>query len=58
MGTQGPRDENTTTRCAVGPLLENLTKSWSLNIVWILGRNGPLRFGALRHSIDGISARG
>lgn len=43
--------------CAMGGLLEMLTRPWTLHIVWLLSRNGPMRFGALRRSAVGISAR-
>jgi DNA-binding HxlR family transcriptional regulator len=38
-------------------LLEMLTRPWTLHILWLLSKNGPMRFGAMRRSIDGISAR-
>lgn len=43
--------------CAMGGLLEMLTRPWTLHIIWLLSRNGPMRFGALRRSAHGISAR-
>jgi DNA-binding HxlR family transcriptional regulator len=43
--------------CAMGGLLEMLTRPWTLHIVWLLSTNGPMRFGALRRSAEGISAR-
>jgi DNA-binding HxlR family transcriptional regulator len=43
--------------CAMGGLLEMLTRPWTLHIVWLLGTNGPMRFGSLRRSVEGISAR-
>ena len=38
-------------------LLETLTRPWTLHILWVLSTNGPTRFGALRRSVPGISAR-
>ena len=38
-------------------LLEMLTRPWTLHILWLLSCNGPMRFGALRRSAEGISAR-
>lgn len=38
-------------------LLEVLTRPWTLHILWQLSTQGPMRFGALRRSITGISAR-
>src|SRR5271169_5895744 len=43
--------------CAIGGLLELLTRPWTLHILWALSHEGPLRFGVLRKRIDGISAR-
>ena len=43
--------------CAIGGLLELLTRPWTLHILWALSHNGPMRFGVLRKQIDGISAR-
>ncbi len=43
--------------CAIGGLLELLTRPWTLHILWVLGANGPTRFGVLRKSVAGISAR-
>jgi DNA-binding HxlR family transcriptional regulator len=43
--------------CAIGGLLELLTRPWTLHILWVLGQNGPMRFGALRNNVEGISAR-
>src|SRR5215510_6079879 len=43
--------------CAVNCLLETLTKPWIMQILWVLGNDGPTRFGALRRKVEGISAR-
>src|ERR1700689_3640897 len=43
--------------CAIGGLLELLTRPWTLHILWALSHNGPMRFGVLRKQVDGISAR-
>jgi len=43
--------------CAIGGLLELLTRPWTLHILWALSNNGPMRFGVLRRQIDGISSR-
>ena len=43
--------------CAIGGLLELLTRPWTLHILWALSHNGPMRFGVLRRHIEGISAR-
>ncbi len=51
---KGPK---TSSPCPIGGLLELLTRPWTLHILWALGQNGPMRFGVLKKSIDGISAR-
>ncbi len=43
--------------CPMSELLEVLTRPWTMHILWLLGANGPMRFGALRRSVEGISAR-
>lgn len=43
--------------CAISGLLELLTRPWTMHILWSLSTNGPMRFGALRKNVPGISAR-
>lgn len=43
--------------CAIGGMLELLTRPWTLHILWSLSTNGPLRFGVLRKNVAGISSR-
>lgn len=43
--------------CAIGGLLELLTRPWTLHILWALGNGGPMRFGVLKKQVDGISSR-
>src|SRR6202049_3812573 len=43
--------------CAIGGLLELLTRPWTLHILWCLNSNGPMRFGVLRKNVAGISSR-
>ena len=43
--------------CAIGGLLELLSRPWTMHILWSLSNNGPVRFGVLRRQIEGISAR-
>jgi DNA-binding HxlR family transcriptional regulator len=43
--------------CAIGGLLELLTRPWTMHILWSLSTNGPTRFGILRKNVPGISAR-
>jgi DNA-binding HxlR family transcriptional regulator len=43
--------------CAVNQLLPVLAGPWTLHILWVLGNDGPARFGELRRKVEGISAR-
>jgi DNA-binding HxlR family transcriptional regulator len=43
--------------CAIGGLLELLSRPWTMHILWVLSHNGTMRFGVLRKQIEGISAR-
>jgi DNA-binding HxlR family transcriptional regulator len=43
--------------CAIGGLLELLTRPWTMHILWSLSTNGPMRFGVLRKNVAGISSR-
>jgi DNA-binding HxlR family transcriptional regulator len=43
--------------CAIGGMLELLTRPWTLHVLWSLSTNGPLRFGVLRKNVEGISSR-
>ena len=51
------RFAKTPSPCAIGGLLELLTRPWTLHILWALSTNGPMRFGVLRKNVDGISSR-
>jgi DNA-binding HxlR family transcriptional regulator len=51
------RHAQTPSPCAIGGLLELLTRPWTLHILWALSMNGPMRFGVLRKNVTGISAR-
>ena len=44
-------------QCPMEALLALLGGPWTLYVVWTLMQNGPMRFGALRRAIDGISTR-
>src|ERR1700682_5864196 len=43
--------------CAIHELLPVLAGPWTLHILWVLGSEGPTRFGELRRKVEGISAR-
>jgi len=51
------RYAQTSSPCAIGGLLELLTRPWTLHILWSLSTNGPMRFGVLRKNVSGISSR-
>jgi DNA-binding HxlR family transcriptional regulator len=51
------RHQKVSSPCAIGGLLELLTRPWTMHILWALSTNGPLRFGVLKRNIDGISSR-
>jgi DNA-binding HxlR family transcriptional regulator len=55
--TPARRHAKTPSPCAIGGLLELLTRPWTLHILWALSTNGPMRFGILRRQVEGISAR-
>jgi DNA-binding HxlR family transcriptional regulator len=51
------KSAQTPSPCAIGGMLELLTRPWTLHILWYLSHNGPMRFGVLRKQVNGISAR-
>jgi DNA-binding HxlR family transcriptional regulator len=51
------RSGKTVSPCAIGGLLEILTRPWTLHILWSLSTNGPMRFGVLKKNVAGISSR-
>jgi DNA-binding HxlR family transcriptional regulator len=51
------KQEGLAVGCAMSGLLEMLTRPWTLHILWLLSANGPMRFGAMRRGVEGISAR-
>ncbi len=52
----GPNDPGRSP-CPMEALLGLLAGPWTTYILWVLGTAGPLRFGALRRAVPGISAR-
>lgn len=51
------RSSRTPSACAIGGLLELLTRPWTMHILWALSTNGPMRFGVLKRQVEGISSR-
>lgn len=47
----------TPSTCAIGGMLEALTRPWTLHILWALSHDGPMRFGVLKKQVEGISSR-
>src|ERR1039457_7681573 len=43
--------------CAIGGMLELLTRPWTFHILWALSNHGPMRFGVLKRQVEGISSR-
>jgi DNA-binding HxlR family transcriptional regulator len=43
--------------CPVDRLLNKISGPWTTYILWLLGRNGVLRFGELRAAMPGISPK-
>jgi DNA-binding HxlR family transcriptional regulator len=43
--------------CAIGGLLELLSRPWTMHILWALSHSGPMRFGVLKRQVEGISSR-
>ena len=43
--------------CPLDDLLRLLGAQWTPHLLWVLSREGPTRFGALRRRLNGISAK-
>jgi len=44
-------------KCPMDTVLRQIMGPWTTYILWLLGKEGPLRFGVLKNKIDGISAK-
>ncbi len=51
------RIKPTSSPCPIAEFLSVLAGPWTLHILWVLGNDGPARFGELRRKVEGISAR-
>src|SRR3954471_9237626 len=51
------RHQQIASPCAIGGLLELLTRPWTMHILWSLSTNGTMRFGVLKKNVAGISSR-
>lgn len=52
-----PRLPESPNGCAMDRLLRLLMGQWTCYILWQLHTNGPMRFGALRRGMAGVSAK-
>ena len=43
--------------CPMDALLHLIMGPWTTYLLWVLRQNGPLRFGALKRLLPGISSR-
>lgn len=43
--------------CPMSKLMHLLSGPWTIYILWILGKHGPTRFGALKRQIAGVSSK-
>src|SRR5271169_437577 len=43
--------------CPITEFLSVLAGPWTMHILWVLGNDGPARFGELRRKVEGISSR-
>lgn len=43
--------------CPLEILLNQISGRWTMYILWILDRNGSLRFGELKRKVEGISTK-
>ncbi len=50
-------NQRPTTSCPMDYILRQLMGPWTTYILWVLRNKGPLRFGALKKEIPGISAK-
>lgn len=52
-----PSPCSTLGKCPMDALLSVLAGPWTMYILWVLRRDGPTRFAALRRKIEGISSK-
>lgn len=51
------RERSEQAHCPVDGLLQILFAKWSAHIIWVLGAEGPQRFGELKRRLDPISTK-
>ncbi|MFG3818035.1 winged helix-turn-helix transcriptional regulator [Limnothrix redekei] len=52
-----PRPSKEVKRCPVSLLMDILSGPWTLYLLWVLAMEGPIRFGALKRQVEGISTK-
>jgi DNA-binding HxlR family transcriptional regulator len=52
-----PRPSKEVKRCPVSLLMDILSGPWTLYLLWVLATDGPIRFGALKRQVEGISTK-
>ncbi len=55
--TPPPEIEHTATNCRAREMIVRVADKWSMYVIHVLADAGPLRFGGLRHRVDGVSQR-
>jgi DNA-binding HxlR family transcriptional regulator len=48
---------HTPANCRAREMLVRVADKWSMYVIYVLADSGPLRFGELRRSVDGVSQR-
>ncbi|RFP58068.1 MAG: transcriptional regulator [Limnothrix sp. CACIAM 69d] len=52
-----PRPSKEVKRCPVSLLMDILSGPWTLYLLWVMTTKGPIRFGALKRQVEGISTK-
>lgn len=52
-----PRPSKEVKRCPVSLLMDILSGPWTLYLLWVVATDGPIRFGALKRQVEGISTK-
>jgi len=52
-----PRPSKEVKCCPVSLLMDILSGPWTLYLLWVMTTKGPIRFGALKRQVKGISTK-
>ncbi len=52
-----PRPNDIAASCPADAVLRKLWRQWKTHVIYVLGEQGPCRFGVLRRKIAGISPK-